>query len=274
MEGNSITRPAATRAGIEELRRTWQPDDEPWADLVIVHGVGEHSGRYERTGSIVAGEGIAVTSFDLVGFGASGGTRGDVESWTVYLDQIEDVIADVRRAGRPLALFGQSMGGLLALEYALSERPAPDALVLVAPALRGGALWQRILAPVAAALAPGVVLPNGLKGEQLSRDPNVGEEYFADPLVHPSSTTRLGNELFTAMNRVRGALHHLRVPTLVIHGGLDTVVPPMSTAPMAALPGVERRLLPALRHEPLNEPEGPQVAGEIAHWLRMTLTSR
>ena len=273
MQATSTTRSAVTRTGIEELRRIWHPEDEPWADLVIVHGIGEHSGRHERTGAILAGRGIAVSSFDLVGFGGSGGARGDIDRWTTYLDQLEDVIAEGHRTSRPLALFGQSMGGLLVLEYALAERPAPDALVLVAPALRGGAFWQRLLAPVAAAFAPGVSLPNGLRGDQLSRDPAVGEDYFADPLVHPKSTFRLGNELFSAMARVRRALDHLDVPTLVVHGGLDTVVPPMSTAPMAALRGVDRRLLTTLRHEPLSEPEGPEVAAEIADWLRNTLTT-
>ncbi len=268
----SVARPATTANGVSELVRVWEPDSAARGDVVLVHGLGEHSGRYERTGRLLSESGLRVTSFDLVGFGASGGLRGDIESWTIYLDQVEAHLAQTGE-GLPTILMGHSMGGLIALEYALSDRSAPDLLILSSPGLSGGKAWQRSTAGIAASLAPRLSLPNGLSGDQLSRDPAVAEAYFADPLVLTKSTTRLGSELFSAMDRVNANLKALDIPTLVIHGGADTIVPASASAPLGQLPTVERRLYPKLRHETLNEPEGPQVVAEIIAWIDRNLTS-
>ena len=239
--------------------------------MLIVHGIAEHSGRYETTGSRLADHGIEVRSFDLIGWGATGGKRGDVESWTNYLDQVEDNLSQLDD-DLPRVLLGHSMGGLLTLTYALSERPRPDALVLSAPALEGGAAWQRAAAPVLARLTPTLPVPQAIEGEELSRDPSVGEAYFADPLVYTKATARMGNELFQAMDRAITNLPGLEGPVLVIHGAEDTVVPPRSSAVLGTLPGVERRLLLGLRHEVFNEPEGPEIIDDVADWLRSTLS--
>ena len=268
----SIARPATTSHGVSELVRVWEPETDPRAEVVLVHGLGEHSGRYERTGRLLGDAGLRVTSFDLVGFGASGGARADIESWTLYLDQVEAHLAQTSES-LPTILMGHSMGGLIALEYALSDRPAPDLLILSSPGLSGGKAWQRSVAGVAASLAPRLSIPNGLSGDQLSRDPGVGEAYFADPLVLTKSTTRLGAELFSAMERVNANRERLGIPTLVIHGGADTIVPASGSAVLAGLPTVERRLYPKLRHETMNEPEGPQVVADIIGWIDRRLTS-
>lgn len=254
-----------------QLVRTWEPEATPLAEVVLVHGISEHSGRYERTGSILAEAGFRVTAADLVGCGATGGRRGHVDEWSVFLDQAEALLEDARATGRPTVLMGHSMGGLIALDYATSGRPAPDLMVLSAPGLIGGAAWQRRVASTLASVVPTVRLPTALKGEQLSRDPSVGEAYFSDPLVFTSASVRMGAELFEAMTRVNRDLHLLAVPTLVIHGGADTVVPASSSVPLGELPAVERRLYPTLRHEVLNEPEGPEIVAEIAMWIKSSL---
>ncbi|MDH3517594.1 MAG: lysophospholipase [Acidimicrobiia bacterium] len=266
----SIAVPTTTQAGVGELTRTWTPAEPPRGEVVIVHGLGEHSGRYERTGSILAERGFAVRAFDLIGFGASGGRRAYVEDWTDYLDQVQTHIEAARATGRPVALLGHSMGGAIALDYVLSSRPTPDALVLSAPFLAGAQAWQRALAPVLATVAPRLMIPNGLKGEQLSADPAVGEAYFADPLVQTKTSARLGAEMFTMQDRVNAHLAGLSVPALVMSGGSDTIVPPQSSLPLGSV--AERVLYPKLRHELFNEPEGPQVVGEVADWLDVTLT--
>lgn len=263
----STARPSPQPVAGSQLIRTWDPDGTPRAEVVLVHGIAEHTGRYERTGSILAEAGFRVVGADLIGFGATGGRRGHIEDWTDYYDQVEALMDDARATGRPVVLLGHSMGGLIALGYALSERPAPDLLVLSAPALGGGAAWQRMIAPVMARVASTLPVPNGLDGSELSRDPAVGEDYFADPLNYTSSTTRLGAELFAAMDRVRAAMARLDVATLVIHGGLDTIVPPTATVELGALPIVDRRLYPGLRHELFNEPEGPRIVGDVVSWL-------
>lgn len=250
----------------EELVRSWEAT-EPWATALIVHGLGEHSGRYERVASLLAERGISVRSFDLFGFGASAGARADIESWDEYLEQIERHLAVLRARSLPIVLIGHSMGGLLALEYAVSDRMAPNAVVASAPALSGGRGWQRAIAPVVGKLLPGLPTPNAIKGDQLSRDPTVGEAYFSDPLVQTKTSARLGANLFAAMDRCRAALGHLSIPTLVLHGGADTVVPPQASAPLADHEAVDRTLYPRLRHEIFNEPEGPEVVGDAIAWL-------
>ena len=142
-----------------EMVRDWGPKGTPRGYVVLVHGLAEHCGRYERTGSLLAEAGFHVRSFDLIGFGASGGPRGDIDDWSRYHDQIQRHVEWAREQGEPVVLMGQSMGGNLALGYALSGRPAPDLLVLTAPALGGGAAWQRALAGVGARVAPTAALP-------------------------------------------------------------------------------------------------------------------
>jgi alpha-beta hydrolase superfamily lysophospholipase len=250
-----------------EMVRDWVPDGTPRAVVVLVHGIAEHCGRYERTGSLLAAAGLQVRSFDLIGFGASGGTRGDIDDWGRYHDQIQRHMEWAIHQGPPVVLMGHSMGGNLALGYALTGRPAPDLLVLSAPALAGGAAWQRALAVLGARVAPTTAISNSLKGEWLSRDPAVGEAYFADPLAFRKSTIRLGAALFEAMDELNESLSDLSIPTLVLHGGADSIVPPQSSVVLGELPGVERRLYPALRHEILNEPEGPEIVAEIVAWI-------
>lgn len=263
----SVARPEPAPDGGAQLVREWDPEGDPRGDVVLVHGIGEHSGRYAHVGSWFTEAGYRVRGFDLIGFGASSGPRGDIARWSLYLDQVEGHLRAMRTEGRPLALMGHSMGGLIAAEYAVSERPQPDLLVLSSPALMGGAAWQRAVAPFLGRAFPTLSLPNVIKGSQLSRDPAVGEAYMSDPLNIFKSTFRLGANVFASQKRVVPLLSRITIPTFVTHGGDDTVVPPEASQLLLGLPGVERRLYPNLRHECLNEPEGREVMADILSWL-------
>lgn len=267
----SISRPEPVADIGNELVREWHPSGERRAMIVLVHGIAEHSGRYERTGDLLADAGFLVRSFDLIGAGGSGGARWDIDEWSRYHDQIERHMTWASDHDLPVILMGHSLGGNLALGYALSDRPSPDLLVLSAPAVGGGAAWQKALAPLAARLMPKMALPNGVKAEQLSRDPAVGEAYFADPLVITKSTARLGNSFFESMVKLEENRDELDVPTLVLHGGSDVLVPTHSSAPLGELETVERRIYPGLQHEILNEPEGPEIVQEIIDWIDLQL---
>jgi acylglycerol lipase len=263
----SSARPSSLPDGTEELVRTWPAAGEPWAVLVVVHGLGEHSGRYEPVAGPASAAGIEVRSFDLIGHGSTGGRRAHIDDWARFLDQVQVHVEEAKISGLPVVLYGHSLGGLIALEYTLSERPRPDLLVLSAPAIGGGKAWQRWVGTLLPRIAPLAPVPIAVKGEDLSRDPAVGDAYLNDPLVIFKGTAQAAGEVFPAMDRTRAAIASLDVPTLVIHGGSDGVVPPETSVALSGHPLVERRLYPKLRHECHNEPEGPQVVAEVIDWI-------
>ena len=257
--------------GTPLLVRRWSTSGHPWARMLLIHGLAEHSGRYERAGRLLAEAGVDVTAFDLRGHGGSGGRRGDVERWTDYLDDLAARLAAMRAEadGRPIILFAHSYGGLISTDYVLSGRPAPDLLVLSAPALDDGLpRWQHTFGPLLARVWPTLALKNAWSPDALSRDPDVGRRTRLDPGCPERATTRMGALGFAAQERVRSTLAGLAVPTLVFHGSDDLLVPPRATEPFEGLPNVIRRVYPGLRHETLNEPEGPHVVADTVAWLR------
>ena len=254
-----------------ELIREWVPQGKPRAHIVLVHGLAEHSGRYERTGTLLADAGFYVRAFDLLGAGGSGGRRWHTDEWSRYHDQVQSHLEWARSRGGPIVLMGHSLGGAICLGYLIDERPQPDLAILSAPALSGGSSWQRPLASILGRLTPKLTIPNPVNGEHLSRDPNVAEAYFADPLVITKSTCGFGSAAFEEIDRLVEEHHRLAVPTLVIHGGEDVLVPTRSSEILAELPNVDRKVYEGLRHETLNEPEGPEVVADIVSWLNEKL---
>ncbi len=268
--------------GTDLLVRHWPADEAeaggawagpPWGSVLLVHGLGEHSGRYEHVGDQLTGAGLEVAAYDHRGMGGSGGRRGDIERWSQYHDDLEARLADVRAGakGRPVVLYAHSLGGLIAAGYLLDDRPKPDLAVLSSPALDSALPgWKKRLAPVLARVGPTVEIANGIDGTWLSRDP-VGRS-------DGPSTTRCasrsappgsGRSALVEQARVRAAAPGgFGVPTLVLHGEADRLVPADASAILADAPLVERRTYPDLRHELHNEPEGPAIVDEIVAWLR------
>ena len=262
----------AARDGSPILVRRWPEPGEARATVLLVHGLGDHSGRLEVIGSRLVEADLAVESFDLRGFGASAGPRADVERWEDLLDDVEDRFGASRRDGLPAVLYGQSLGGLIVCDYLLdAERPQPELAVLSAPTLgdRVSPL-VRNAAPALARVAPGLRLRNPMAPDEVSRDPAVARAYEADSLVERRTTIRLGAFALAAQERVNeriGTLGRFPVPALVLHGADDTIVPPESTEALGRLEGVERRLLPGVRHEPHNDPDGPAIMDSVAAWI-------
>ena len=185
---HAIDRSHATAAdGTDLLIRHWPPDEveaggawagEPWASILLVHGLGEHSGRYEHVGDQFASAGLDAWAYDQRGNGGSGGRRGHVDRWSQFHDDLAERLAAVRggAGGRPVVLYGHSMGGLVVAGYLLSDRPKPDLAVLASPGLDSTlAGWKKRLAPIVARVVPTLAVPNGIDGTTLSRDPSVGQ---------------------------------------------------------------------------------------------------
>lgn len=260
------------RDGTALLLRHWPvAGGEPWASMLIVHGLAEHCGRYEHVGAQLAGAGIETHAFDLRGFGGSGGARASIDRWSQLHDDVEERLVGIRSIApsRPLVLFGHSLGGLISLGYVLDGRARPDLLVLSAPAIAARIpLWQRLLVSTLRRVAPGMLMSNRLNAAALSSDQGVCDAYLADPFNQHKSTVRFAHAAFEEQRRVAAAIDRLSIPTLVVHGGDDGLVPTSASAPFEGRPGVTRRVYPGVRHELHNEPAGPSVIGDEIDWIR------
>ncbi len=276
-----------TRDGTDLLVRHWPADEveaggawagPPWASVLLVHGLGEHSGRYEHVGDQMTGAGLDVSAYDHRGMGGSGGRRGDIERWSGYHDDLGERLADVRAAAdaRPVVLYGHSLGGLIAAGYLLSDRPKPDLAVLTSPALDSALSgWKKRLAGPLARVAPTFAIANGIDGATLSRDPSVAARTVDDPFCVKTSTARFGAEALEEQARVRAAAPRgFGITTLVLHGEDDRLVPATASEVLASAPGVERQTYPGLRHELHNEPEGEAIIDEIIAWIRSHASER
>jgi len=251
---SSTTEEVMSRSGVAQFRRTWTAD-EPHANVLLLHGIAEHSGRYEHVGLTLAEAGYSTRAFDHHGHGRSGGRRAHVPSFDTFLDDVEDNIAELREDDKPVVLMAHSMGGLIAFNYCVTGRPLPDVLLLSGPAL-GATVpsWQRIAAPLLGRATPKLFIKNEFDGSLLSTDPDVGAAYVDDPLRIPGATAGLGLALFTAMKTANENLTNLSIPTMVFHGGNDRIVDPKFPEPIGELSVASREVLPGQEHEVLNEP--------------------
>ncbi len=277
----SIEGYVTARDGTRRLVRHWPVDGveaggawagAPWASVLLVHGLGEHSGRYEHVGDRMAAAGLDVTAYDHRGQGGSEGARGDIDAWSTFHDDLADRLAAVRASagGHPVVLYGHSLGGLVVAGYLQTDRPKPDLAVLTSPGL-GSTIprWKQLVGKALGGILPTLRIPNGFDLSTLSRDPAVGARTLGDPRCVSHSTTRFASLAFREVERVRAAAPAgFGLPTLVLHGEDDGLVPVEASAVLDGAPGVERRTYPGLRHELHNEPEGPEVIDAIVGWLR------
>jgi acylglycerol lipase len=263
------------RDGLELRTYLWPAVATPRAHLLLVHGIAEHAGRYPHVATQLARAGITTHAYDQRGFGSSGGHRAYVDRWSQYHDDVEALLAHVRSAaaGLPVVLYGHSMGGLIALGYALADppRPLPDLLVLSAPAIDAAVpAWKRRLADVLGIAVPRFTIANTFPSGGLSSDPAVEIAYLADPLAVHRTTARLGVSLFREQDRVQRALAgggSLPVPTYVLHGADDPIVPEGASRSLEGRANVTRRVYPGLHHETHNEPSGASVIDDTVAWI-------
>ncbi|HET7027574.1 MAG TPA: alpha/beta hydrolase [Candidatus Limnocylindrales bacterium] len=270
----SVTGEATTPDGTSLLIRAWPSAGQAWAAVLIVHGFGEHSGRYDSVAEPLARAGLEVRSFDQRGFGSSGGRRAFVDRWEQLGEDVRDRLTALRSElpAVPIVLYGHSLGGLVVLDAVTRGAVRADALILSAPAL-GDAIppWRRRVAKVLDRIVPTLRVPSGMPGDGLSRDPAVAAAVAGDALNLSWSTVRLGAAAFRAQDTLGtrlAALRDLPVPTYVLHGDADPIVPVGSSEVLMRFPSVTRIVHAGLRHEPHHEPEAPAVVDSIIAWLR------
>ncbi len=239
-----------------------------------MHGIGEHSGRYEHVGAKLSDAGYDVLSYDQRGFGASGGRRAFVSDFSEYTDDVADLLAERRELGVPVVLMGHSLGGLIVATYLVGRNPQPDLAVLSAPALAAEIpRWQRLAVPVLSRVAPRLHVKSDFDGSILSRDESVQQAYDTDPLRVDGATTSLGRQIMSAMASTSTSIDRIAVPTYVLHGSDDMLVRPAASEAIGQSAWVTRKVWPGLRHECLNEPEWPAVVDGITDWIAAALAA-
>ena len=263
--------------GTQVVYDTYEPEGEVRGLALIAHGVAEHAGRYPHVAARLTALGLRVVAPDHRGHGRSGGKRLVVRDLKEYSDDLETLRLLVAKPDQPTYLIGHSMGGCIALDYALDHPGALDGLVLSAPAVLPGDDISPLLMRVAKVM--GRLVPS-LPGQKLSsasisRDPAVVAAYDADPLVFRGALTAgVGGAMLRTMESFPGRLPSLRVPLLVMTGTGDAIVKPEGAALVERLAGSTDKTLktyPDLFHEIFNEPEQDQVLGDLTEWLRARL---
>ncbi len=278
MEGPRIRRTERAFEGADGrvlLGRSWLCP-EPQRALAVVHGLAEHSGRYERFGAWFARRGCAVHAYDQRGHGRSDGRRCHVDRFDELLDDLDVFLGTVREQHRrlPVALVGHSMGGLVVAAYVRERHPEASCAVTSGAALalgKGVPPLRLAAARGLRRLAPRFTLATGVDPDALSRDPEVVRRYVEDPLVHRRLTTSLAWELLEAVRRTAGGGAEVKLPMLLLHGAEDRLCSPAGSRAFYAslnVPGSDLRVYPELRHEIFNEPEQEEVFRDLLDWVR------
>jgi acylglycerol lipase len=264
-------------AGARDVELYWQgrlPAGPATGVVLLCHGLGEHSGRYGNVVDVLVPDGWAVYGLDHRGHGLSGGRRAhldDYADWLADLDTFRRAVV-ARHPGLPVFLLGHSMGGQIALAYALDHQDDVAGLVLSAPALASNAVPKRMV-PLLMGLSriARTLRPAGIDATKISKDPAVVAAYQADPLVYQGNPTLgLSAALFRQFGPLVERSRELRIPLLLQHGSADVLTDPAGTRALAAAhgsPDATVHWYDGLWHEIYNEPERAKPLADLREWL-------
>ena len=263
--------------GISFYVQGWEPDSQPKAVVVLVHGLGEHTGRYIHVGKALTDAGYVLVGFDLRGHGKSGGARGHFPSLDVVTQDIRQFFQFVsqRYPNLPQFLYGHSLGGLLSLAYAVQNKAALKGVLVTGSALRSALQEQKAkiaMANILGTLMPAMTIPSGLDATTISRDKAVVDKYVHDPLVHDKTSLGLGKSALTAIDICFARARDFAYPLLIMHGKADKLTYASGSADFARLAGeknknVTLKIWDGLYHEIHNEPEQAEVFKVMIEWL-------
>lgn len=260
--------------GGRQLRwRAWHAPQSKVA-LAVIHGLGEHSGRYQRLGSTMAGLGISTYAVDLRGMGESTGQRGHVDSWQDWVQDAALFVQMVQESvgGLEVIPLGHSFGGVVLISAVMQGDVQPRRFVLSNPALatrRRVSVLARVLGRVASRLWPRLALSNGVDPKHLSRLPEVVAQFRADHLVHDRISARLFTEWEGACRLAMAQASTLNTPYYLIIGGGDQLIDGLQAQEFEARTPArhQTRIYPDAYHEPFNDLGSELVFEQLGAWL-------
>jgi alpha-beta hydrolase superfamily lysophospholipase len=262
--------------GLEVFSQRWEPDPVIRGVVCLVHGLGEHSGRYAHVAEHLCDAGYVLIAADLRGHGKSAGKRGHIASESYFIDHIDRLLDEARNLypGKSRFLYGHSLGGILVLFYVLKRQPALTGVMVTGPGLRTALEKQTFkiaLSKTMAAITPNVCIPTGLVAEQISRDPEVVQKYNNDALVHDQASFAMAKSILEIIPWVFEHAGELMSPLLIMHGTSDEIAYSMGSEEFAGLVHCDctLKLWDGLSHEIHNEPEKEDVLDYLVTWLNL-----
>ncbi|MEJ2013280.1 MAG: lysophospholipase [Anaerolineales bacterium] len=261
--------------GIQLWGQNWLPDHPARAVFIIVHGLGEHSGRYQTLLEPLTDAGLAIWSYDLRGHGRSAGKRGHILHWSDHHNDLDHFMSYVRSQspGMPVFLFGHSLGTLIVAEYVLSrDRPLAGVILssLSTEPVGVATPLQVMIARLLSNIWPGFTLPTGLDASTLSRIPQIVEDYRNDPLVHDRGTVRFATESLDTIDWIKDHADRMTLPLLLVHGSEDSLSAVNGSQEFyEAAQSIDKELwiLPGGFHESHNDIESERYVQKLRDWV-------
>jgi acylglycerol lipase len=259
--------------GAQLAYRAW-PQAGATITFAVVHGLGEHAGRYERFAKGMANHGIGTFAVDMSGHGKSPGQRGHVDAWSEWIDEVAAFVKHVAAVGDgEVVPLGHSFGGAALLSAVLAGKlPTIKRFVVSSPALKvkvAVPAWKIKLGTAASKIMPRLALDNEVDPKLLSRIPDVVEAYRTDPLVHSKISSRMYTEWLAATKEIFNRAGEIKIPFLILAGTDDGLIDPEGSRDLHSRSATmsELRLLDGRYHEPFNDRDSEEVFKLIADWL-------
>ncbi|MBK6730466.1 MAG: alpha/beta hydrolase [Bacteroidetes bacterium] len=248
--------------------------DDPYGTIGIIHGQSDHSGRYNHVADFLSAHHYAVMNIDLPGHGKSGGRRGHIDTFQDYIEAADMLVEALqnRHPGKPVYLYGHSMGGNIVLNYLLSGKYQINGCIVTSPWIRLAfepPKWKRTIGKILRNVFPTLQQPTGLAAELLTHDNAVNTAYKKDPLVHGKISSSAFFEIMEHGEKIINNAQQFSQPIFLAHGDADKITDHTASQELAALRPdiITYNEYEGLYHELHNEPEKQQLFNDIIHWL-------
>ncbi|UBF27192.1 lysophospholipase [Kovacikia minuta CCNUW1] len=266
--------------GLNLYYQSWLPDSRTQAVVVMVHGLGGHSNLFDPAVQYLVPQGYEIYAFDLRGHGRSPGRRGHINRWAEFRDDLRAFLQQIQtwRPGCPCFLWGHSLGGTIALDYALRSPDGLRGVVTSAPALGKIQIspYKLALGWLLSGIYPGFSLKLGIREDFCLRLPDVCAAYLQDPLRHEYGSARLSTEFFAIVDWIHQHAADLKIPLLTLHGSSDQVTLPEASRAFfqrLTFPDAEYREYPGNYHDLLVDVEYRKVFLDLENWVERHLES-